>query len=320
MTDPLTPDDAEARLRRTFASRAEDMAAGDDAPWDPHLVHDALTLAPLPDGEGRQPRPSRRLLVAGIAAVTLPVLAGAAYLANRDTPTKTIGSPGGSPCESTTTTTDQAWTEPPTTWPATTEPPTTTTVLPGTTSSTVGTVPGDGTTTTAPTVPTTSSTTTPPTVPTTGGGSSTTQLPRPFIRQAPCDGTTSSSAPAPAPTDECIVVGVGDERGWVGATGEGAAAAQFDVAVHEVDGEGLSTYPGAVPITAGDHQGSYATIQDGDGSLGAVELVLGRYTVVIQGRHITRDQNVAIAASVQETGEAGTFTFTPLPGFVADVC
>jgi hypothetical protein len=282
-------------------------------------VQDALTLSPLSDHEvGRPRRPSLRLLVAGIAAVTLPVLAGAAYLANHDTPTKTIGSPGGPPgCGSTTTTSEQPWSIPPTTTP------------PATTS----TVPTDLTTTTSASPSSTPSTGTPST--TSGGGSSTVPL-RPLTQQDgptttdPCapttttsDGSTSSSAaPTTVLNGECVVVSNGDSVGYIDTRREVAegVTVQFDVSVHNADGEGLSTYPGAETIQVGTRDGNYATIQGGDGSLGAVELVIGQYAVVVQGRKITKDQTVEVAASVRETGDAGTFTFTPLPGFDPDTC
>lgn len=80
MNDLLDPSAVEARLRRTLAARAEDMAAADGEPWDPtaRVAAPALDPAPAPA------RRSRRLLAMAAAAAAVAATVAAVQLTGGD--------------------------------------------------------------------------------------------------------------------------------------------------------------------------------------------------------------------------------------------
>ena len=82
MTDPTRPaahptDPVEDRLRRTFAARAEDMAAGDSAGALPDAAHDARPAPPRSTGR-------RRPLLAAAAVVVVAATTAGIALVSRD--------------------------------------------------------------------------------------------------------------------------------------------------------------------------------------------------------------------------------------------
>ncbi len=101
MTDPTTPtpDPVEDRLRRTFASRGEDMAPGDAASALADLRLDRRA-APL------RSRGTNRPLLAAAFVVVVALAAGVALLGGRDKPTTVIAPAGQSTTTADVTTTE----------------------------------------------------------------------------------------------------------------------------------------------------------------------------------------------------------------------
>jgi len=143
VNDLLTPEEAENRLRRTLAARAERMADGDDAQadWDPTPV----ALVPLVASPARRAPVARRALLAAAAVVAVGGLAAAVAVSSRDGSSPaddTTAGPGTEPdatepgaavtdlqpascAEWTVTTTPLGGTEPPPTVPSDPVPPST---------------------------------------------------------------------------------------------------------------------------------------------------------------------------------------------------
>lgn len=135
MNDLLTPEEAESRLRRTLAARAERMADGDDAEadWDPTPV----ALVPLVASPARRAPVARRALLAAAAVVAVGGLAAAVAVSTRDGSSPaddTTAGPGAQPgasatdlqpasCAEWTVTTVPASTVPPPTVPSDPVPP-----------------------------------------------------------------------------------------------------------------------------------------------------------------------------------------------------
>jgi hypothetical protein len=82
----------------------------------------------------------------------------------------------------------------------------------------------------------------------------------------------------------------------------------------------FTPYPGEEPIMAGDNPGMYLEMEGSDGYVTAIRMVFGELGVVVEGGGVTREQLVAVAASVR-LGADGRIEYTPPAGFDAvDVC
>lgn len=117
MTDSPRPDAVERSLREALFAKAEDMAPGDGAAWDPYRSRAKIVTLGA-ETEARR-GPGWRTLAAAVAAIALPVAGGAFLLADRADPPELPADPVCAPDPTTTTTEDLG--------PPTTPEPTTTT-------------------------------------------------------------------------------------------------------------------------------------------------------------------------------------------------
>jgi hypothetical protein len=285
VTERLPIEDIEARLRRTFATRAgdvdgdtaagDDPAAGDDEEWPPLVT--SVTLAGAP---GRRSLPRRRALLAGVAAVTLPILAGAVYVA------RTVRTPGAEHTH--------RHEAPPATADPRQDPTTTTTICPPT-----------------PTAPTTTAPTT--TTPTAPKGPPHTFPPNDRVSgRVPVDRKVIAKA-----CDRCAAkVAKLAEAAGIATYHRDAALFSVEVqaaadVVDRVDRHG-------VPIQVGGRTGTYVLGRNAAGqATDTLQVPFGPLTILVQGTALSRKEIVAIAASVTQRSD-GVFAFTPLPGFTAD--
>ena len=113
----VAPEEVEARVQRTLMRRAEDVAAGDGAAWDP-----ARPVSPFGGRPVRARRSPARLLAAAVVVAAIGAAAIGLSTMGGDEPTGSVVADGGG---------TTVMTPPPTapstgsTWPPTTAPPTT---------------------------------------------------------------------------------------------------------------------------------------------------------------------------------------------------
>lgn len=292
MNDLLSPDEAEDRLRRTFARRAERMAAGDGAgaPYD-RPAAPVVALTPLDPGDDRfdrGPVPSvgRRLV---LAAATVAAVVGIGVAA-------AVSSRGGDPGDAV----DTAESPEPTAGD-----PATPTTAPG---------PDPTTETTAPDC---SATTSPTTAPAPAGGETAGTLP-PALEESIARRTEIHDAQPPHQESPPLP---GQDRDIIGAyageyiEGEGPVELTLERKdFFPFDGGGM---PGIEPIQAGENHGWLIPMPGSDGRLMAARLEFGDQLVLITGLRVDRQLVLDVAASVRREGD--TFTFTP-PAGLTEVC
>jgi hypothetical protein len=243
VNDRSVLDETEERLRRTFERRAEDMASGDGADWDPTWVG----LVPAPTTERRPWRPNRRVLVAAVTVMTVPAAVGVGVLALRDRGDDPVRPAG----------------------------------------------PTAGATTPDPGVPDTS-------VPVTS-------VPGATLPSTPTLPACSGRAPdGEDPNRRALANYIKPEQDPEGRP--------IQVSIDQFTDTGFAGYPGAEPVQAGDHEGWYFTMEGSGGYVTAIYLTVDELAVSLQGRGVTRDELLAVAASVRR-GADGTIEHTPPPGF-----
>lgn len=264
MTDSPSPEEVEQALREALSARAEDMAPGDSAPWDPYRRRSAVV--PLAAEAAARRGVGWRTIAAAVAAIALPVAGGAFLLADNAERTEPPALPACAPLSTTTTTEDPG--------PPTTAAPSSTAPAAGEPTTALGVQIVESTTTTVPAAPlhTTEEPTSTTTTPTT---------------------TTDPCAPQTDCEELPAVAFIGDDPTWVlvGESGQleiqALAASAADPAWRADATDDVST---------GNPSTQLVTTASGGR---AVEVIVGELLFVAEGVNIPEAELLAIAATVE---------------------